>query len=167
MMTGMVGAVALLPLREAGATDLRLSLGAAGEYDSNIFNRESDVKDDFVMLGVPQVEFLDSEGKLTYDASYSFPYQHSIKTDALRDFNHVASLSTDYPMSDQTQFAFSNYFTYQNALSNTFDQTPNIADNERRHRITRNDATFGVTHFFSPRLMSETSIDQQVFSKIG
>jgi hypothetical protein len=164
MMTGMVGAAALLPLRAAWATDLKLSLGAAGEYDSNIFHRESHIEDDFVVIGIPQLELLDTEGKFTYDAGYSFPYQHSIKTNALRDFNHVANLSMDYHQSDQTQFSFSNQFSYLNALSNSFDQTPNIADNEERHRITRNDATFGVTHLFSPRLQSETSIDQEVFS---
>ena len=164
MMMGMVGAAALLPLREAGATDLKLSLGAAGEYDSNIFHREHNIKDDFVVMGIPQLELLDTEGKLTYDAGYSFPYQHSIKTNALRDFNHVARLSTDYHMSDATQFSFTNYFSYLNALSNTFDQTPNIADNEERHRITRNDATLGAVHLFSPRLQSETTFEQEVFS---
>src|SRR5215468_10949586 len=150
MMMGMVGAAALLPTG-AGATDLKLSLGAAGEYDSNIWHRETQIKDDFVVLGIPQVDFLDTEGKFTYDVGYSFPYQHSIKTDALRDFSHVASLSADYHMSDQTQFAFTNQFAYLNALNNSFDSTPNVAQNSRQ-RVLTNDATFDVTYLISPRM---------------
>src|SRR5262245_22729708 len=162
MMMGMAGAAALLPTG-AGATDLKLSLGAAGEYDSNIFHRETQIKDDFVVLGIPQVDFIDTEGKFTYDVGYTFPYQHSIKTDALRDFSHVANLAADYHMSDQMQFGFSNQFSYLNALNNTFDSTPNLQESGHRH-VLRNDASFDATYLISPRLTSTTQIDQLVFS---
>src|SRR5215471_19480252 len=158
----MVAAAALLPMG-AGATDLKLSLGAAGEYDSNIFHRESDIKGDYVVMAFPQVDFLDTEGKFTYDVSYLFPYQHSIDTDALRNFSHIANVSADYHMSDQTQFSFSNYFSYLNAVNNSFDNTPNLQESGN-NRVLRNDANFGVTYLVSPRLSSQTTIDQEVFS---
>jgi hypothetical protein len=165
IIAGMLGAAALLPTRNAAATDLKLSLGAAGEYDSNIFHRETQILDDFVVIGIPQLELLDTEGKLTYDVGYVFPYQHSIETNALRDFSHIANLSADYHLSDQTQFSFSNRFSYLNSLNNSFDSsTPNIADNQKRQQVLRNDASLGAVYLISPRLSSESSFDQGVFS---
>ena len=165
MITGMVGSVALLALADAGATDLKFSLGAAGEYDSNIYHRETKVRDDyFVVIGIPYIGLADSEGKFTYEGGYSFPYQHSIETNALRGFNHVGRLAADYHMSDQTQFSFSNNFRYEQSLSNNFDQTPGVANNQHDQQVLTNDATFGIDYLVSPRLRSQTEIEQEVYS---
>ena len=165
IIAGMLGAAALLPTRNAAATDLKLSLGAAGEYDSNIFHRENKIRDDFVVIGIPQIELLDTEGKFTYDVGYLFPYQHSIETNALRDFSHIANASADYHLSDQTQFSFSNRFSYLDSLNNNFDSsTPNVADNQKRQRVLRNDASLGAVYLISPRLWSQSSFEQEVFS---
>jgi predicted porin len=161
----MAAAVALLAAGPGGAADLRLALGAQGEYDSNVFQRERDVEDDFVILGIPDLALLDTEGKLTYDVGYSFPYQRSIKTDALRQFNHLVRVGTDYHLSDRTNLAFSDRFAYVEALSNDFDDgTPTIADNETRQEILRNRASFEVEHKFTPRLANFSSAQQEIYS---
>jgi long-subunit fatty acid transport protein len=157
-------AIALLWSAPAGAADLRLSLGAGGEWDSNIYNRESDVEDDFVINVAPSIALLESEGKFTYDVGYTFPYQHSIKTNALNDFNHVARLGMDYHLSDRTQFAFSNRFSYQQALSSDFDNTPTIGNDDRNQEVLRNRAEGSVRYRFTPRLSNETTLEQEVFS---
>src|SRR5262245_12838765 len=117
LRNALAAACALLWSAPGHATDLRLSLGAAGEYDSNIFNREEKARDDFVVLGDPQIELLETEGKFTYDVGYEFPYQHSIKTNALNNFSHLARIGADYHLSDRTQFSFSNRFSYLQAIA--------------------------------------------------
>ena len=155
--------VALAWAGAAGAADLRLSLGAAGEYDSNVYRREDKVRDDFVIVGTPGLQLLETEGKLTYEAGYEFPYQRSIQTDALRGFNHVARIGADYHMNDRTQFSFSDRFTYQKSLSTTFDDTPQIQSNDEREHIFRNGVSLGARHQLTPRLGSNLRFDQQVF----
>jgi opacity protein-like surface antigen len=158
----LVTAIALLWSAPGGATDLRLSLGAEGEYDSNIFRRETDIEDDFVILAVPAIQLLETEGKFTYDVGYTFPYQHSIKTNALRDFNHVVRTGADYHLSDRTQFSFSDRFSYTEGLSNNFDQTPTVGEDFRQN-ILRNHATLGAAHRFTPRLSSHSTFGQEIF----
>ena len=99
----LVTAIALLWSAPGWATDLRLSLGAQGEYDSNIYQRERDIRDDFVILAIPAIGLFETEGKFTYDVGYEFPFQRSIKTNALNDFNHIVRVGTDYHLSDRTQ----------------------------------------------------------------
>ena len=157
-------AIALLWSAPAWAADVRLSLGAEGEYDSNVYNRETKIRDDFVIIGVPDITLLETEGKFTYDVGYSFPYQHSITTDALRDFNHVARVGADYHLSDRTQFAFSDRFSYQQALSSNFDNTPTIGDNNRNQEILRNRVEGSMKYRFTPRLSNETTLGQEIFT---
>jgi opacity protein-like surface antigen len=157
-------AIAVLWCAPAGAADLRLALGAGGEWDSNIYNRETDVKDDFVINVAPSATLLESEGKFTYDVGYTFPYQHSIKTNALNDFNHIARVGMDYHLSDRTQFAFSDRFSYQQALSSDFDNTPTIGNDDRNQEVLRNGAEAGVTYRFTPRLSNQTTLGQEIFS---
>lgn len=156
-------ALALLWSVPAWAADLRLALGVQGEYDSNIYNREDKIRDDFVIAAIPDITLLETEGKFTYDVGYSFPYQRSIQTDALRDFNHVARVGADYHLSDRTQFAFSNRFSYQQALSSNFDDTPTIGDNEDNQEILRNRVEGTTRHRFTPRLSNETTLGQELF----
>ena len=157
-------AIALLWSAPGWAADVRLQLGVQGEYDSNIFNRETDIQDDFVIAAVPELTLLETEGKFTYDVGYAFPYQRSIKTDALRDFNHVARIGADYHLSDRTQFAFSDRFTYQQALSSNFDNTPTIGDNDRNQEILRNRVEGGVVYRFTPRLSNNATLGQEIFT---
>ena len=156
-------ALALLWSAPAWAADVRLALGVQGEYDSNIYNREEKIRDDFVIAAIPDITLLETEGKFTYDVGYSFPYQRSIKTDALRDFNHQARIGADYHLSDRTQFAFSDRFTYQQALSSNFDEEPTIGDNERNQEILRNRVQATTQHRFTPRLSNETTLGQDLF----
>jgi hypothetical protein len=160
----LASGAALLGSSTSGATDLELSLGAQGQYDSNIFHRETKVRDDFVVLGVPRIGLVDTEGKFTYEGAYSFPYQRSIKTNALKDFNQVADISADYHMSDRTQFSFSDRFSYLETLSNNFDSTPTIASDRVRQNELRNDANLGLVERFTPRLSNETDFFQEVYS---
>jgi len=161
----LAAACALLWSAPGHATDLRLSLGAQGEYDSNIYNREEKVRDDFVILALPSIELLETEGKFTYNAGYEFPYQHSIKTNALRNFNHLARLGADYHLSDRTQFSFSNRFSYTQALSdnNNNNGTLNIGDNNTDQEVLRNRATFRSEHRFTPRFFNDTAFTQEVY----
>jgi hypothetical protein len=155
-------AVALLGAAPAGATDLRLSLGVQGEYDSNVFHRETQVEDDFVLFASPRIQLLETEGKFTYDFGYEFPYQHSVKTNALNNLNHIVRTGADYHLSDRTQFSFSDRFSYLEALSDNFDETPTIGDNERNQQVFRNRATFGVVHRFTPRISNSTNFEQEI-----
>jgi long-subunit fatty acid transport protein len=157
-------AIALLWSAPAWAADLRLALGAQGEYDSNIYNRETKVRDDFVITAVPDIRLLESEGKFTYDVGYSFPYQRSIQTNALRNFNHVARVGADYHLSDRTQFSFSDRFSYQQALSSNFDDTPTIGQDDRNQQILRNRAEGSARYRFTPRLSNETTLGQEIFT---
>jgi hypothetical protein len=146
------------------ATDLRLALGAQGEYDSNVYQRETKIRDDFVIFGIPAIGLFESEGKFTYDVGYQFPYQRSIKTNALRNFNHLARVAADYHLSDRTQFSFSNRFSYVEALSsNNEDDTPPIADNNIDQEVLRNRATFRSEHRLTPRLANDSSFSQEVY----
>jgi len=161
--------VALAWAGAAGAADVRLSLGAATEYDTNVFRREDDdglpgrVEDDFVVSGIPEIQLLETEGKLTYDVGYEFPYQRSLDTDALRGFNHVARIGADYHLSDRTQFAFSDRFSYEKSLSTEFDDTPQVQSSDEREHIWRNRLSLGARHKLTPRLGSELRFEQQVF----
>jgi hypothetical protein len=156
-------AMALLWAVPAGATDLRLSLGVQGEYDSNVFHRDSQIEDDFVLFAIPRIMLLETEGKFTYDFGYEFPYQHTVKTNALNHLNHIVRTGADYHLSDRTQFSFSDRFAYVEALSDNFeDQPPNIGDNERNQTVLRNRASFGLTHRFTPRLSNRTDFDQDI-----
>jgi len=157
-------AIALLWSAPAWAADVRLALGAIGSYDSNIFHRKNNVKDDFIITATPSITLLESEGKFTYDVGYTFPYQHSIKTNALNDFNHLARLGLDYHLSDRTQLAFTNRFSYQEALASDFDNQQSIGDNGRNQQILRNRAEATMTYRFTPRLSNETTLGQEVFS---
>jgi opacity protein-like surface antigen len=159
-------AIAVLWAGPGLAADVRLSLGAQGEYDSNIYQRESNVEDDFVILGIPHVELLETEGKFTYDLSYQFPYQRSIQTNALRRFNHIARAGADYHLSDRTQLGFSDRFYYTEALSDEFNQgTPTLGQNNQDDQeILRNRATFDLQHRFTPRLSNQTTAEQEIFS---
>lgn len=146
------------------ATDLRLSLGAQGEYDSNVYNRETKIRNDFVILGIPGIELFETEGKFTYDVGYEFPYQRSLKTNALNNFNHLARVGADYHLSDRTQFSFSNRFTYVEALSdNNENNTPNLGDNNTDQEVLRNRATFRSEHHFTPRLSNSSTFSQEVY----
>ncbi len=164
----LVTAIALLWSAPGGATDLRLSLAAQGEYDSNVFQRERKIRDDFVIVGIPSVEFLETEGKFTYDVGYQFPYQRSIKENALNDFNHLVRVGADYHLSDRTQLSFSDRFSYVEALAddniNNDNNPPTVADNEVDQEILRNRASFGVAHRITPRLSSNSGFEQEVYS---
>lgn len=157
-------ALALLWSAPAWGTDLRLALGVEGEYDSNIYNTDQKVRDDFVVIAVPDLKLMETEGKFTYDVGYSFPYHRSIETDALRKFNHVAHAGADYHLSDRTQFGFSNRFSYIEGISSNFNQTPTIGDNQTNQRYLRNRTEERVKHRFTPRLSNETTLQQDVFS---
>ena len=157
-------AIALLWSAPAWAADVRLALGAEGEYDSNVYNRETKIRDDFVIVGVPEITLLETEGKFTYDVGYSFPYQHSIMTDALNDFNHVARVGADYHLSDRTQFGFSDRFSYQQALSSDFDNTPTIGNDDLNQEILRNRVEAEAHYRFTPRLSNETTLGQEIFT---
>jgi hypothetical protein len=156
--------MALLWSAPGWATDLRLALGAQGEYDSNVYRRETKIRDDFVILGIPSLQLLETEGKFTYEAGYEFPYQHSIKTNALNNFNHLARVGADYHMNDRTQFSFSNRFSYVEALAdNDNNDTPTIADNNTDQEVMRNRATFRSDHRFTPRLANNTTFTQELY----
>src|SRR5262245_12561647 len=156
--------MALLWSAPAWATDLRLSLGAQGEYDSNVYRRETKIRDDFVILGIPSIQLLETEGKLTYEVGYEFPYQHSIMTNALNNFIHLARVGADYHLSDRTQLSFSNRFTYVQALAdNNNNDTPNITDNDTDQEVLRNRASFRSEHRFTPRLFNDTTFAQEVY----
>jgi predicted porin len=156
-------AVALFGPGTAWAADLRLSLGAEGEWDSNVFRRDTDVESDFVILGIPRIQLLETEGKLTYETSYQFPYQRSIRTDALRSFNHLARISADYHLSDRAEFSFSNRLSYVETLTQDFDDTPNISDDGVAKHVFRNRATLGAEYHFTPRLSSDTAFSQELY----
>jgi opacity protein-like surface antigen len=155
--------VALAWAGVAGAADLRLSLGAAGEYDSNVYRREDKIRDDFLIVATPGLQLLETEGKLTYDVGYEFPYQRSIQTDAIRGFNQTARIGADYHMNDRTQFSFSNRFSYQQSLSTEFDDTPQIQSTDEEEHIFRNNVSLGARHQLTPRLGSNLRFDQQLF----
>ena len=67
-------AVALLWSAPAGAADLRLQLGLTGEYDSNIYNRETKIRDDFVINVVPDVTLLETDKLDTEGMPGEVPY---------------------------------------------------------------------------------------------
>ena len=157
-------AMALLWSAPGWATDLRLSLGVQGQYDSNVYQRESSIEDDFVILAVPEIQLLETEGKFTYDFGYEFPYQRSIKTNALQNLNHIVRVGADYHLSDRTQFSFSDRFSYVEALSDNFDDgAPNLADNETDQEVLRNRMTTGLAHHFTPRLSSTSSFSHELY----
>jgi opacity protein-like surface antigen len=161
--------VALAWAGAAGAADLRLSLGASSEYDTNVYRRDKNdgvpgaIEDDFVISGIPELQLLETEGKLTYEVGYEFPYQRSIDTDALRGFNHGARIGTDYHMNDATRFSFSDRFSYQQSLNTQFDDTPEVQSTDERQHIFRNRLSLGAHHRWSPRLGSNLRFDQQLF----
>ena len=147
----------------AWGADVRLSLSASSEYDSNVFRSPDDAKQDVVFRLTPQISLVEDREKLNYSIGYALPYEIGVKYKEVRDLNQHAQASFNYRATPQTEFFGNDAFYFVRGLygqdSNLQDQAlGEVGDN--RERVLQNGLLLGVTHHFTPRLDGTLTVNQ-------
>jgi hypothetical protein len=150
----------------AWGADVRLSLGASTEYDSNVFRSPDDERDDVVFRLSPRVAVVEDREQLNYSASYSLPFEIGVNYSDVRDLNHIVDGLVSYRMTPQTELFGNNSFFYVRGLYRNDD---NLLDTtlgevgDGRERVLSNDLGLGATHHFTPRLSGTLRFNQGVY----
>lgn len=151
----------MLPMT-AQAADVTLSLDGDVLYDSNVFRRENDIKDDVLFRIRPGIELHEDRGQdVNYSLGYIIPIQLSTQYGSrLNDIDQIADGEIRYHVNDRMDVFASDNFRY---LRTTVQQaelnptsgagvagSPNLST--RRDRVTLNFAELGANYRFAPRL---------------
>lgn len=172
MVRATVVMAALLLPTLASAADLELSLGAAAEYDSNVYRISDDSdrpkKDDVVFRIVPAAIFTSDEGDFTYRLRYSVPFEQGVDSNKnISDFDQIGRVNVGYRVSDSTRLFASNVTRYARSVSRPIEQQdagefiPDV--NTERNRVLRNVAELGISHAFAPRLAGMLRFSHALF----
>jgi hypothetical protein len=145
---------------------MKLGLAGAVEYDDNIFRSDSNKKDDVVFRITPKIRFIEDEGKFHWDLSYRVPWEKAVMTSRVDGFSHLLNADASHQISEQTRAFLTNRFTYSDSVNRftTIDEagaTPTVGT--FRSPVTRNNATLGVQHSFTPRLMGNLAFSHRLF----
>ena len=155
----------------APAADLVFEFQGQGNYDSNVFRRSSDVKDDFLFRLRPGVRLEERHGHdLNYSLRYLAPIELSVdNSDRLDSVDHYGDANFSYKPSGRLEFYGSDAFRYQHGTLLSFatletgtDNVPSV-DVDSRARVTTNTATAGVRYQLTRNLEADFSIQHQLF----
>jgi len=146
--------------------DMRLGLAGSAEFDDNVVRSGADKKSDVVFRITPKVQLIEDEGSFHWDLSYRVPWEKAIQTDRVDGFRHLLNAGASYQVSGQTKLFFNDAFTRSDAVGRFggIDGTgvaPTLGTS--REPVNRNNATLGVQHSFTPRLMGNLAFSQRLF----
>ena len=160
-------ALLALPMAVSGA-DLVFEFQGTGQYDSNVFRRESNVKDDVLFRLRPGVRIEEKHGQdVNYSLRYLAPVELSVdNSDELDNVDQYGDLSLSYRPSGRVEFYGTDHFRYDYGTLLSFatlDEEGASTIISSRDRTTRNTANAGVRYQFSRNLEGDFSIQHQLF----
>ena len=153
--------LALATAMPAAGTDLIFSAGATGEYDSNVFRRDDDVKDDYIFTLRPGVELREDRGEdLNYSLRYVAPIELSTQfSDELNDVDQIVRGRGEYRINERLTLSVRDHYRYLRSTlreeitspgdSASGDGLPSIS--EVRDRVSLNDGSLSLSYLLSPR----------------
>ena len=152
--------------------DLEISIDGAAEYDDNVFRRQSDEEDDVLFRIRPGVRLFEDRGEdLNFSLGYEIPFEFAVENnEELRDEDHIGEGHFAYHVSDRVQvFGRDRYGYMRSTLRRrsvgsdgvTAPDAPTI--DEGRDRVTRNDASLGMTYMFAPRMVGRVVASSEFF----
>ena len=167
----LLAALLVLPTPSA-ATDLTLSLGGFADYDSNVFRRDKNVKDDFLFRLRPAVRVHEDRGQdLDYSLRYTLPVEFSVNHgNELNDIDHWADVSVNYGPGRRWETFAENDFRYlRSTLRTTTIVDPGVPPGDPplidtgRDRVTLNRARVGGRYLFSERVTGSLETNHRLF----
>ncbi|MGE4651796.1 MAG: hypothetical protein AAEJ53_12985, partial [Myxococcota bacterium] len=141
-------ALLALPMAVSGA-DLVFEFQGTEQYDSNVFRRESNVKDDVLFRLRPGVRIEEKHGQdVNYSLRYLAPVELSVdNSDELDNVDQYGDLSLSYRPSGRVEFYGTDHFRYDYGTLLSFatlDEEGASTIISSRDRTTRNTASAGV-----------------------
>ena len=165
--------VALCTALPAAGANLSFSLGATGEYDSNVFRRDDDVKDDYIFTIRPGLRLREDHGEdLNYSLQYMVPIEFSTEfSDELNDVDQLVNADAEYRVNDRVTIGVSDRFRY---LRSTLRQERDNPDDvvageglpiisEERDRVTLNSGSLYLNYLMSPRWVVSGNVNSSFF----
>ena len=145
--------------------DLQLGLAGSAEYDNNVLRTNANKKDDVVFHIIPKVSFIEDEGKFHWNLRYRMPWETAVDAKRVQGLRHLLSADARHYVSQRTQVYFNDGFIYSEAVSSVsgLDEAGAPSVGTFRTPVTRNNATLGVQHSFTPRLMGNLAFTNRLF----
>jgi hypothetical protein len=155
----------------AWGAELSTGTSASAEYDSNVYrNSAGKVQDDVVFRLTQRVRLSDSGDGYQYHLRYRIPYQVSVATGAVNDFNHYGGAYFSYDLGPWTTLTADGAFAFVNSRSTVQDEQDAEAGSgvlqiaKQNELVTRANGSLTLDHRFSSRLNGNFNFSYSYFN---
>ncbi len=160
---------AAVPAAARGEAELRVSLSAGGEYDSNVFRRADNEKEDLGARVSTDLEVRGEEPQVRYRATYRPSYVKYIERNTTDDVDHLANANVTARLSNRMELTFVNNFQSFRRLGREDIAVDDgsgdtiFRDDDGGRRTTRNRARATLTRAFGSRWTGTSEVFHDVF----